>query len=306
MKKILALIALITALCICVFACSSNSAGGNETSSPTNDSSSGGSGDPAPDSSTGKEDVNPEDSSSGTEDDDPDDSSGGEDEPEEESSTDVVVTYAKLVEIMDAFAKRQNYKTEMSGKTVASVMNYTQNINSVVIRDGDLWKSDYTSTSTLVNLLHNLYTQGDKVLYKEKENGNTTKCSPADYRKKFGVLPYDGMFGGYDIAQGHVLSANYTKNAEGLTMELTVNGNAVSDNMKVQMKKFGDLNKLPDFKKLTFKLYCSDGENLTWYETYAEYKIEKTIIFSTEMDCKMNLKTTVFDCSEKLTVPEKL
>ena len=303
MKKLLALVALVTSLCICSLACSSDSVGDAGDSSQITDSSNGDSSVQPPDSSSGGEVEKPDDSSSVGEVEKPDDSSSGSEViSKDESSTDIAVTYAKLVEIMDTFANRQNYKTQMSGKTVASVMGYTQTINSVVVRDGNVWKSDYTSDSTLVNLLHNLYTQGDKVLYKEKENGKTTKCTPASYREKFGVLPYDGMFGGYYIAQKNVISAKYTKNSEGLTMELTVDGNAVSSDMKVQMKAFGSLDKMPNFTKLTFKLHCADGENLSRYETYAEYGIKKTF----SMNCTMNLKTVVSDCSEKLTMPENL
>ncbi len=319
-KTILALILVLSM--IFVSACST---GGNSGNSSTNDSSGSeitddssskcgddNSGDPSgknEDSSGG----DPQDSSGGAQDSsggstDKTDDSGKDEDGEQEpiSSTDKAVVFQKFENVMDVFSARKSHKLLTKGKTVASTMSYTQNIESVEIKSGDVGSVDYKSTSALVNLYHTVYVKGDDIIYKENNKQGSIN-NITDYRKKYGVAPCDGVLGGYDITLKSILSASYNKDDSGkLTINLSVDGELVSAAMKVQMKQFGGLEALPVFSKLTFTIVCNDGENLSSYSVYAEYAIKKRVVIVTDMTCKMDMTVTVYDYDEKLAFPTSL
>ncbi len=269
-----------------------------EDPSGKNEDSSGGD---SQDSSGGAQD------SSGGSTDKTDDSGKDEDgEQEPISSTDKAVVFQKFENVMDVFSARKSHKLLTKGKTVASTMSYTQNIESVEIKSGDVGSVDYKSTSTLVNLYHTVYVKGNDVIYKENNKQGSIN-NVTDYRKKYGVAPCDGVLGGYDITLKSLLSASYNKDDSGkLTMNLSVDGELVSAAMKVQMKQFGGLEALPVFSKLTFTIVCNDGENLSSYSVYAEYAIKKRVVIVTDMTCKMDMTVTVYDYDEKLEFPTSL
>lgn len=320
-KTILALILVLSM--IFVSACST---GGNSGNSSTNDSSGSGitddsssnRGDDNSGDSSGKDEDSSgdgsQDSSGGSQDssgggtDKPDDSGKDEDGKQEPiSSTDKAVVFKKFENVMDVFSARESHKLQTKGKTVASTMSYTQNIESVEIKSGDVGSVDYKSTSALVNLYHTVYVKGNDVIYKENNKQGSIN-NITDYREKYGVAPCDGVLGGYDIMLKSILSASYNKDDSGkLTINLSVDGELVSAAMKVQMKQFGGLEALPVFSKLTFTIVCNDGENLSSYSVYAEYAIKKKVMFVTsDMTCKMDMTVTVYDYDEKLAFPTSL
>lgn len=236
------------------------------------------------------------------------DDSGKDEDGEQEpiSSTDKAVVFQKFENVMDVFSARKSHKLLTKGKTVASTMSYTQNIESVEIKSGDVGSVDYKSTSALVNLYHTVYVKGNDVIYKENNKQGSIN-NITDYRKKYGVAPCDGVLGGYDITLKSILSASYNKDDSGkLTINLSVDGELVSAAMKVQMKQFGGLEALPVFSKLTFTIVCNDGENLSSYSVYAEYAIKKRVVIVTDMTCKMDMTVTVYDYDEKLEFPTSL
>ena len=238
----------------------------------------------------------------------PDDSGKSENREEKPiSSTDKEAVFQKFENVMDVFSAKESHKLQTKGKTVASTMNYTQNIESVEIKSGGVSSVDYKSTSTLVNLYHTVYVKRNDVIYKENNKQGSIN-NVTDYRKKYGVAPCDGVLGGYDITLKSLLSGSYSKDDNGkLTMKLTVDGELVSAAMKVQMKQFGGLEALPVFSKLTFTIICNDGENLSSYSVYAEYAIKKKVMFiPTDMTCKMNMTVTVYDYDGKLEFPTSL
>ena len=319
-KTILALILVLSM--IFVSACST---GGNSGNSSTNDSSgseitddsSSKCGDDNSGDSSGKDGDSSggdsQDSSGGAQDSsggstDKTDDSGKDEDGEQEPifSTDKAVVFQKFENVMDVFSARKSHKLLTKGKTVASTMSYTQNIESVEIKSGDVGSVDYKSTSTLVNLYHTVYVKGNDVIYKENNKQGSIN-NVTDYRKKYGVAPCDGVLGGYDITLKSILSASYNKDDSGkLTINLSVDGELVSAAMKVQMKQFGGLEALPVFSKLTFTIVCNDGENLSSYSVYAEYAIKKRVVIVTDMTCKMDMTVTVYDYDEKLEFPTSL
>ena len=318
-KTILALILVLSM--IFVSACST---GGNSGNSSTNDSSgseitddsSSKCGDDNSGDSSGKDEDSSggdsQDSSGGAQDssgsstDKTDDSGKDEDEEEPVASTDKTIVFKKFENVMDVFSARKSHKLLTKGKTVASTMSYTQNIESVEIKSGDIGSVDYKSTSALVNLYHTVYVKGDDVIYKENNKQGSIN-NITDYRKKYGVAPCDGVLGGYDITLKSILSASYNKDDSGkLTINLSVDGELVSAAMKVQMKQFGGLEALPVFSKLTFTIVCNNGENLSSYSVYAEYAIKKRVVIVTDMTCKMDMTVTVYDYDEKLAFPTSL
>jgi len=304
-KTILALILVMSM--IFVSACSTGGNGGGSSAGGTSDSG-------ITDDSSKRDDDNSGDSSGKDEDSsgggaqDSSGVSGNDDDGEEPiSSTDKAVVFKKFEKVMDAFSARESHKLLTNGETVASMLNYPQNIESVEIKSGDVSSVDYKSTSRWVNLYHTVYVKGNDVIYKENDKQGSIK-NITDYREKYGVAPCDGVLGGYDITLKSIISASYNKDDNGkLTMNLSVDGELVSAAMKVQMKQFGGLEALPVFSELTFTIVCNDGENLSSYSVYAEYAIKKKILLvPTDMTCKMDMNVTVYDYDEKLVFPTSL
>ncbi len=190
----------------------------------------------------------------------------------------------------------------MSGKTVAGGFN--QNISSTVYHANEMWQSDYESTG-LVDLYHHVYVSGNNTVYSEKKDNSKKKAATiADYRKKFGVAPCDYQLGGYKVDLTTITSASYNKDASGkVTFVISVNGNMSTD-MLVQMVKFGGLAATPTFSKLTFTIVCENGADISSYDTYAEYKIQKKVVVTMNMDATMNLTTTVSDYKGTVTFPK--
>jgi len=213
--------------------------------------------------------------------------------------------YEKFDEIVTAFAWRVSYRATTEGETVASFMNYKQIISSELIKNGEVWFSDYASTSAFVKLYHTVYVCGDEVVY--KHNDEKAGCNRAEYGEAFGVAPCDGTIGGYFVTEENVLSATYKRNDSGETeTTVEIDGEAAGEKMKVQMVRFGNLSSLPVFLSLQIVLRCNNLTELAEYEISADYRIEKEMgpFGKRPMTCKMKMVTVIGDYDGELNFPQ--
>ena len=158
-----------------------------------------------------------------------------------------------LMHVPSIFVKKlqdfKSYKSVTTGTTVASVIGgkVEQNINAVFI------KSDYSyllndSHSTMVNTTHTAYFHDQKVVYKNNKKSYVT-TSLDSYLNEYGTYPMDIAIEGYTIDAESVIEVfrHTTEESETYLFGILFDREKSTNNVKIQMKAFGGLDREPTF-----------------------------------------------------------
>ncbi len=211
---------------------------------------------------------------------------------EHELYADGYATFLKLIENLE---NKELYLWKTSGDTRAKkgIINYVQEIQSEVQKNGDEWVAKNKSSSLLVNLDHNVYLSGGIAEYEDSRESGKQRLSYDEYRKKFGVLPCDKGFAGYIIDETTVLSAeNDFSGEKDYVLKVVLSADEAAKNMVVQMKNFGGLNDYPKYDSLRLNIVYDKDFNVLNFSTCAVYDIDVAVLG--KMKCTMNIST---ECS---------
>lgn len=198
---------------------------------------------------------------------------------------------ATFLKIIGTLESTENYKWTTSGDTRAKkgIIDYVQNVNSSLEKNGEKWTSVSKSSSLFVNLEHEVGAYGGTAKYKDSREDGEKTVGYEEYRKKFGVLPCDKGFAGYIINSRTVLSAVNKCGQDGLyTLEAELSPNSAA-NMKIQMKNFGGLNDYPAFERIAFSITYDEHFRVVSYVTSATYDIDINVLG--KMKCVMSMQT---------------
>jgi len=201
--------------------------------------------------------------------------------------------YSKLYEY-------NSYKAVTSGQTVSSsIIKVTQSINTVVI------KSEYGYTkneshSNLVNTVHEAYYKDNKVAYKDDESKNYSVSSLDEYLNIYGIYPFDAAIEGYSINEDSIFSVTrVSKENSTYVFKVVFDNEKATNNVKIQMKKFGGLDDYPSFNLIEMTFTISSDFTLQKIDLHSKYKAKKILT----TDCEQNYTVTYSNYNENIEVP---
>lgn len=203
--------------------------------------------------------------------------------------------YATFLKLIEKLENKSSYFWSTSGDTRANkgIINYVQEIQSEVKKNGDEWNTKNKSASVFVKLDHNVYLSGGVAEYEDSRESGKKKLSYDEYRKKFGVLPCDKGFAGYIIDETTVISAeNDFSGEEDYILTVNLNADKAAKYMVIQMKNFGGLNDYPKYDSLRLNIVYDKDFTVLCFSVCAVYDIDIAVLG--KMKCTMNINT---ECS---------
>ena len=193
-----------------------------------------------------------------------------------------------------------SYKAVTSGQTVSdSLIKVTQSIDVTTI------KSEYSYTkneshSDLVNTVHEAYYKDDKVVYRDKSSGNFSTSSLEDYLNTYGTYPFDAAIEGYSISEESLLSVTkVSKDGNTYVFKAVFDNEKSTNNVKIQMKKFGGLDDYPIFSLIEMNFTINSDFTLSKIDLHTQYKAKK--VFRTP--CEQTYTVSYSNYNESIEVP---
>ena len=194
----------------------------------------------------------------------------------------------------------KSYKAITSGKTSTQVLfiSTDQSIEVTLI------KSDYSymineSHSSLVNTVHEVYFHNNKALYKDNNAEDFTLLSLNDYLSIYGVYPFDYALEGYLTGEGCILNITKLESEENYKFKFDFSPVLATNNVKIQMKKFGDLDDYPIFSDISIVLSLKNDFTPVSIELESHYKAKKMV----ETDCHQKYTVLFSNFNEEIETP---
>ncbi len=207
---------------------------------------------------------------------------------------------------IDKQDKLTSYELSTTGETVAKkgIITYTQKIENTHIKHGDEYFQQSVSSSSLVNMSHQVFVKGENAAYRNATSGDISTATKAEYKSVYGVSPDDSAIGGYIFNAETITYAELASdNGDGtLTYRYVLDGETAGANAKLQMKEFGGLSGYPEFSSLTLLLTINEDWTPVSISTTAEYTITKSVLG--EMSCTQNLTSVYSNVNGDVTIPD--
>ena len=234
------------------------------------------------------------------------DTSSSEGETSEEESSVRLVSKLKkeeyslfpqyYVEKLNSFS---SYKAVTSGSTT-SLFNITQDINNTVIKNGDYAYQYNVSEGSMHKSSHEAYYHNNKAAYKDRGDTNYTVSTMTDYLKAYGTYPFADAIEGYAYAGEAITSVTRKKSQdENFVFLLKFDIEKATENVKVQMKKFGDLNEYPTFKNISITITVKDDYTPVKIDLVSKYGAKKGI----DVNCDQKYTVTFSNFNEDIEIP---
>ena len=219
-----------------------------------------------------------------------------------EENTNAVLAVENINEIpvkfVDRFVTLTSFKSVTEGQTTAPLTD--QSIYSEVIKSGDKAYFYTKSESTWVSTAMTAYFNNGKVNYNYNDGGYKV-ATLAGYVGEFGVYPVGKSIEGFKISAETVLSVERVEVEDNYRFKVKLDAEKSTDAVKVQMKKFGNLEDYPKFSSVTLTLTVNGNFDPISVEVSAEYKVK--MIF--EVTCKQNYTVTYESVNGAVTIPEE-
>ena len=196
--------------------------------------------------------------------------------------------------------KYTSYKNVTSGSTISSgLIKVTQSIDVLNI------KSEYCYTkneshSSMLNTIHEAYYHDSKVAYREKDSGNYTTSSLDDYLSVYGTYPFANAIEGYSVKEEAIKEVTKVSVEDGkYVFSVIFDEEKSSNNVKIQMKKFGGLDDYPTFSLIEMTLVVSSDFTLSSINFHSKYSAKKIL----KTECEQSYLVTFTNYNESLEIP---
>lgn len=201
--------------------------------------------------------------------------------------------YAKLNE-------NYSFKSVTSGHTVSSsIIKVDQSINTVVIKN-EYGYTKNESHSNIVNTVHEAYYKDNKVVYREKDSGDFVSSSLDEYLTTYGSYPFDTGIEGYSIGVDSILSVTKVSQEDSTyVFKAIFDNDKATNNVKIQMKKFGGLDDYPTFSLIEMTFTINSDYTLQKIDLHSKYTAKKVL----NTNCEQNYTVTYSNYNENIEVP---
>lgn len=192
------------------------------------------------------------------------------------------------------------YKAITKGSTIAKVLfiETEQSIDVTVLRDEYSYLKN-ESHSNIVNTVHESYYHEKEALYRDALDGEYTLSSIDDYLNIYGTYPFDSALEGYSLSHDAILSVTREKVGESYKFHIDFDVEKSTNNVKIQMKKFGALDDYPVFSSIAMDLYVNDDFSPIKLDLESHYKAKKIM----ESDCTQKYTVTYSDFNGTINIP---
>ena len=193
-----------------------------------------------------------------------------------------------------------SYKAVTSGTTVAKFLGIpvTQKIDATVL------KSDFSylrnESAGAVKTIHEAYYHDTRAVFRDEESGDFTKKNLDEYLAIYGTYPFDTGIEGYLINNDAVKSVTKGGSTDSnLVYNLEFDPEKSTNNVKIQMKKFGSLDDYPVFSLIEMKLTVTNDFTLVKLDLHSKYKAKKGL----QTDCEQNYTVSYTNYNENFEIP---
>ena len=193
-----------------------------------------------------------------------------------------------------------SFKAITRGQTVStSIIKVTQSISTLAI------KSEYSYTkneshSDLVNTDHEAYYKDSKVVYRDEDSKDYSVSSLDDYLNVYGTYPFDAAIEGYLISEDCLVSVTkVSKEGSTYVFKAVFDNEKSTNNVKIQMKKFGSLDDYPTFDLIEMNFQVNSDFTLQKIDLHSKYKAK--IVLTT--NCEQTYTVTYSNYNEDIEVP---
>jgi len=202
--------------------------------------------------------------------------------------------------IYSKLSEYSTYKLVTKGQTVStSIIKVTQSIDVTSIK-GEYSYMKNESHSNLVNTVHEAYYHNETAIYRDSESGDFTKSSLDDYLNTYGTYPFDSSIEGYSIKEENIKSVTkVSEQDEKYTFKVVFDEEKSTNNVKIQMKKFGGLDKYPSFSLVEMNLTIDADFTLRNIDLHTKYSAKKVLT----TQCEQNYTVTFTNFNETIEIP---
>lgn len=198
--------------------------------------------------------------------------------------------------------KFKSYNAVTSGKTIATVfgIDVNQSIEVNVIKGTYSYLLN-KSDSDMQHTIHTAYYHEDKVLCSDTNSiEKMNKHSLEEYLSIYGTYPFDNAIEGYSIANGAIKTITRTKVEDNYKLSLVFDKELSTNNVKIQMKKFGGLDDYPVFKEdISMDIIVKNDFTPISLNLTSHYVAKKFM----DSDCKQNYTVTYSNFDEEIEIP---
>ena len=194
-----------------------------------------------------------------------------------------------------------SYQSVTKGQTLSDFLGskITQSIDATAIKGEYSYMKN--ESKGMVNTVHEAYYKNQKAVYRDKNSGDFSKSSIEDYLNIYGTYPFDTSIEGYLINEDSIKSVEKISHENSTYIfKVIFDEEKSTNNVKIQMKKFGGLDEYPVFSLIEMTFTFSEDFTLKTIDLHSKYKAKK--IFST--DCEQTYTVTYSRYNEAIELPD--
>ena len=198
------------------------------------------------------------------------------------------------------FQKRNSYDSYQAitaGKTATIV---DQSIDVTVIKGKEYSYLYNHSKSFFLETAHTCYFHGEKTLSKNKDDRDFALLDLNEYLDIYGVYPFENSLEGYECSGQAILSINKENAGDNTIFTFNFDPEKATTNVRIQMKKFGNLGDYPKFSSVKVSVTVQDDFTPVTIDVDTQYKAK--MVFET--DCHQTYKVTYSRFNEEIEIPD--
>lgn len=202
--------------------------------------------------------------------------------------------------IINKLNKYNSYKAVTKGVTKTNFwfVDIDQKINATAIK-GEYSYFMNTSESSAYSSYHQSYFHAGNALYKDGENDEYKVSSLEDYLNKYGLYPFGQSIEGYLVEDDAIISVSKNERKNDFSFTIKFNKDIATQNVRIQMKRFGDLDDYPEFEDIQIELIIKEDFTPICYNLISNYSASKTV----ETSCHQTYTVTFSSFNEDIEIP---
>ena len=196
-----------------------------------------------------------------------------------------------------------SYQAVTAGETVSSflIFNVTQKIEVTVIKDKDYSYMMNKSTSDMYKSSHESYYHNKETLAEDDGATDFVLRSLSDYLNEYGTCPFDNALEGYTLNDESIVKVEKLESDTDYKFKVTFDKDKSTNNVKIQMKKFGKLDDYPKFEKDTeMTITLKNDFTPISLVLHSEYKAKKAV----DVPCVQDYTVTYSKFNETVEIPK--
>ena len=199
----------------------------------------------------------------------------------------------------------KSYESETKGSVKAKVafFDYDITYTTLITKSGSTFYSHEDSRSALFNLTNEFYSVDKEKILVSRSEGKYDVYRMDEYHKAT-YSPDQFTIQGYVFNEESILKCDVISDkGEDVTIRYTLDNDAATNLVKVDMKNNGDLSSYPSFKKINITLSMKHDFTPVYYSIESVYDATKPFVGSSE--ATQTSKCVFSSINEKVVIPNE-